>query len=44
MLGIAKKRGDIMSRFNNSIYLGDIQERIKTMVEAGLCNLVSLFL
>ena len=38
MLGIAKKREDVMSRFNNAIYLGDIKERIKIMVEAGLCN------
>ena len=35
MLKIAEMRGDIMSRFHNALYLGDVPERIKILVDAG---------
>ena len=36
MLGIAQKRGDVMSRFQNALFLGDIEERVRLLAEAGL--------
>lgn len=36
MLLIAQNRNDIMSRFHNALYLGDVQERIRVLAEAGL--------
>ncbi|TPX35194.1 hypothetical protein SeMB42_g07204 [Synchytrium endobioticum] len=33
MLKIAEARGDTMSRFNNSMYLGDVQEEVKLLKE-----------
>lgn len=38
MLLIAQNRNDIMSRFHNALYLGDVQERIRVLAEAGLRN------
>ena len=38
MLLIAQNRNDIMSRFHNALYLGDIQERIRILAEVGLRN------
>ena len=35
MLKIADMRGDIMSRFHNALYLGDVEERVKILEEAG---------
>ena len=39
MLKISEMRGDVMSRFHNSLYLGDIVERIKLLEEAGQLSL-----
>ena len=39
MLAIAQKRNDIMSRFHNSLYVGNIEEKIRILAEAGLCNI-----
>ena len=33
MLRIAEMRGDVMGRFHNALYLGDVQERIKILRE-----------
>lgn len=38
MLLIAQNRNDVMSRFHNALYLGDVQERIRVLAEVGLCN------
>ena len=38
MLYIAQNRGDIMSRFQNAIFLGDIHERIRILAETGQCK------
>jgi coatomer protein complex subunit alpha (xenin) len=35
MLKIAEMRGDIMGRFHNALYLGDVRERVKILEEAG---------
>lgn len=35
---IAQKRGDAMSRFQNSLYLGDIQARVAVLRETGQCE------
>ncbi|MCO5552717.1 hypothetical protein L7F22_006234 [Adiantum nelumboides] len=35
MLRIAEMRNDIMGRYHNSLYLGDIEERIKILEESG---------
>ena len=35
MLKIAENRGDIMGRFHNALYLGDVQERVRILEEAG---------
>merc|ERR1719174_3686053 len=35
MLKIAEMREDVMSRFHNSLYLGDVAERVKLLSEAG---------
>ena len=40
MLYIAQNRGDIMSRFQNAIFLGDIHERIKILAETGQRNFI----
>jgi len=42
MMGIAQKRGDIMSRFQNALFLGDISERVRILAEAGLVHLAYL--
>ena len=34
---ISQYRGDLMSRFHNALYLGDIQERIRILAEIGQC-------
>merc|ERR1719399_1882753 len=35
MLKIAEMRGDVMSRFHNALYLGEVGERVKLLQEAG---------
>ncbi len=35
MLKIAGRRSDIMSSFHNTLYLGDVAERVKVLVSAG---------
>jgi len=35
MLKIADMRHDTMSRFHNSLYLGDVEERVKILIDAG---------
>jgi coatomer protein complex subunit alpha (xenin) len=35
MLEISSKRGDIMSRFSNALYLGDIEQRIKILADSN---------
>ena len=41
MQTIATKRGDNMSRFQNSLYLGDIQARVSVLRETGQCGFSS---
>mmetsp|Transcript_18514 Transcript_18514/g.51859 ORF Transcript_18514/g.51859 Transcript_18514/m.51859 type:complete len:1226 (-) Transcript_18514:342-4019(-) len=35
MLKIAEMRGDVMGRFHNALYLGDVRERVKVLEEVG---------
>lgn len=35
MLKIAEVRGDVMSRFHNALYLGNVEERVKVLESAG---------
>ena len=35
MLKIAKNRDDVMSRFHNSLFLGDVEERVKILQQVG---------
>lgn len=42
MLYIAQNRGDMMSRFQNAIFLGDIQERIRILAETGQSKIKKL--
>ncbi|KAL4859696.1 Coatomer subunit alpha-3 [Chlorella vulgaris] len=39
MLKIADMRGDVMGRFHNSLYLGDVAERLRILEEAGQTSL-----
>lgn len=39
MLKIAEMRGDVMSRFHNALYLGDVRERVRVLRESGLTAL-----
>lgn len=36
MLLVCQKREDIMGRFSNALFLGDVPERIRILAEAGL--------
>lgn len=36
MQKIAGKRGDQMARFQNSLYLGDVEERVNVLREVGM--------
>lgn len=38
MAKIAEMRGDHMSRFHNSLYLGNVQARVATLKDVGLCE------
>jgi len=42
MLKIAEMRNDVMSRFNNALMLGAVEERIKIMAEMGQVPLAAL--
>lgn len=42
MLKIAAMRQDVMSRFNNALMLGDVEERVKIMAELGQVPLAAL--
>jgi coatomer protein complex subunit alpha (xenin) len=44
MLKIAEYRNDIMGRFHNALYLGDVAERVKILEEVGQCMSLSQFL
>lgn len=44
MLKIADMRGDVMSTFHNALYLGDANERVRLLLEAGKHSYVSLVL
>ncbi len=35
MLKIARRRGDVMSSFHNTLYLGDVSERVQVLESAG---------
>ncbi|CAI5484716.1 unnamed protein product [Closterium sp. Yama58-4] len=35
MLKIAEMRNDVMGRFHNALYLGDVEERVKILEESG---------
>jgi len=35
MLKIAEMRSDVMARFHNALYLGDVPERVRLLLEAG---------
>ncbi len=39
MLKIAEVRGDTMSRYQNALYLGDIEQQVKILRENGQCGL-----
>lgn len=39
MLNIAQMRGDVMSRFHNALLLGDVEHRIKVMLDVGQTGL-----
>ncbi len=36
MQGIAVKRGDQMARFQNSLYLGDVESRVAVLRDTGM--------
>lgn len=42
MLQIATLRNDLMGRFHNALYLGDVQERVAVLREAGQLGLAYL--
>mmetsp|Transcript_5230 Transcript_5230/g.13004 ORF Transcript_5230/g.13004 Transcript_5230/m.13004 type:complete len:1219 (-) Transcript_5230:59-3715(-) len=42
MLWIAQQRQDVMSRFNNALMLGNVEERVKIMAEMGQVPLALL--
>lgn len=42
MLKISEMRHDVMSRFNNAVMLGNVEERIKIMAEMGQVPLAAL--
>lgn len=42
MLKIAEMRNDVMSRFNNALMLGSVEERVKIMAEMGQVPLAAL--
>ncbi|KAF4680391.1 hypothetical protein FOZ60_013580 [Perkinsus olseni] len=42
MLAIAKKRNDPMERFNTAMFLGDVEERVRVLAEAGQLPLATI--
>lgn len=42
MMKISEMRGDVMSRFHNSLYLGDAEERVKVFEATGQLSLAYL--
>ena len=42
MLKIAEMRQDIMARFHNALFLGDVQHRVRVLEEAGQVSLAYL--
>ena len=42
MLKIAEMRGDVMSRFHNSLFLGDAEERVRVLESTGQVSLAYL--
>jgi len=41
MVKIAEIRNDNMSRFHNSLFLGNIKERVRLLKDVGQCNYIS---
>ena len=37
MLKIAEMRNDVMGRFHNALYLGDVRERLRILEDSGAC-------
>merc|ERR1719158_595704 len=42
MLRIAERRGDVMSRYQNALLCGDVEERVKILAEMGQVPLAAL--
>ncbi|KAF4710519.1 hypothetical protein FOZ62_015461, partial [Perkinsus olseni] len=42
MLAIAKRRNDPMERFNTAMFLGDVEERVRVLAEAGQLPLATI--
>ncbi|CAN0426906.1 unnamed protein product, partial [Hapterophycus canaliculatus] len=42
MLKIAERRGDVMSRFHNALFLGDAAERVAVLESTGQISLAYL--
>lgn len=42
MLKIAEMRSDVMGRFHNALYLGDVEERVRILEESGHVSLAYL--
>ena len=38
MLKIAEMRNDVMGRFHNALYLGDVRERLRILEDSGVCR------
>jgi len=36
MARISESRGDVMSRFQNALYIGDVRTRIKILAQSGM--------
>ncbi len=36
MLKIAEMRNDVMGRFHNALYLGDVRERLRILEDSGV--------
>ena len=39
MLKIAEMRNDVMGRFHNALYLGDVRERLRILEDSGVRSL-----
>ena len=42
MLKIAEMRNDVMSKFHNALYLGDVDEQLRILKEVGQCKQIWL--